>query len=406
MTDRRRTGSGCPRAPGRAAGLLASLIAGLLTSALASPARAQAPPGGGAPPSVSVAKPLVKEVREFDDYTGRFDAVDTVEVRARVSGYLDSVNFRDGVLVKKGDLLFVIDRRPYKATLDQNQANAVSAQARVSFSEGDLERAESLRKTGNISDQLVDQRRQNYLTAKADLDSANAAIRQAQLNYEFTEIRAPISGRISRKLVSEGNLVNANDTLLTTIVSLDPIYFYFDVDERSFLAYQRNLQLSAVGSGDAKMALPIAVALTDERDPVHKGSLNFLDNRVDQATGTMRARASIPNADLFITPGLFGRIRIPGSQPYQGVLVPDEAVTNDLDRRIVYAVADDGAVSQKVVRLGPRIDGYRVIRGGLDGKETIVIAGLQRIRPGAKVTPEMKTLPPTRPESGREGSTQ
>jgi membrane fusion protein, multidrug efflux system len=366
----------------------ASALAGLLV--LPQTSSAQAPPNAP-PPPVTVAKPLVKQIVERDDFVGRFEAVDFVEIRSRVSGYLENIVFRDGALVSRGDLLLVIDKRPYKAALDQAEASVISAQARVNFAENDLERAESLRRTGNIAEQLLDQRRQNFLTAKADLDRANAAVREARLNYEFTEIRAPISGRIGRKLVSEGNLVNANTTLLTTIVSLDPIYFYFDLDERSFLAYQRTLHIGAVSEA-SRNQLPVAVALTDEKEFKRKGVLDFLDNRVDQATGTMRARASIENKDLFITPGLFGTIQIPGSPPYRGVLVPDEAIATDQDRRIVWAVAEDGTVSPRVVRPGPRLDGYRVIREGLKGDETIVVAGLQRVRPGAKITPQMTTL--------------
>ena len=362
---------------------------------MSSPSFAQAPGGNPPPPPVTVAKPIVKPIVETDDFTGRFVAVDAVEIRARVSGYLDRIAFIDGSIVKKGDLLFVIDQRPYKATLDQNEATLVSAQARFSFAENDLDRAEQLRKTGNIADQLLDQRRQNYLTAKADLDRADAAVREARLNFEFTEIKAPLGGRIGRKLVSAGNLVNANETLLTTIVSLDPIYFYFDIDERSYLAYTRNSRNQGRPS-EREGGYDVMITLTDERAPSRKGRLDFLDNRVDQATGTIRGRALVENADLFLTPGLFGRIGIPGSPSYQGVLVPDEAIATDQDRRIVWTVAEDGSVAAKTVRPGPRIDGYRVIREGLKGDESIVISGLQRIRPGAKVTPQMTELPAVR----------
>jgi RND family efflux transporter MFP subunit len=370
-------------------------IALLAPMALAPWSAAAQGPAGGPPPTVTVARPIVKQITEYDDFTGRFEAVDGVEVRARVQGYLDSVHFRDGQVVKKGDLLFTIDRRPYQATLDQNEAAIVSAQARLSFAESDLERAEALRKTGNIPEQLLDQRRQNYLTARADLDRANGALREARLNFEFTEVRAPINGRIGRKLVSEGNLVNVNQTLLATIVSLDPIYFYFDVDERSFLAYARASKIANRPLGP-EAGIDVLLGVTDEREPARKGRLDFIDNRVDQGTGTIRSRALVPNGDLFLTPGLFGTIRVPGSPPYQGVLVPDEAVATDQDRRIVWLVADDGTVSSRVVRPGPRIDGYRVIREGLKGDETVVIGGLQRVRPGAKVTPEMKDLPQVR----------
>ncbi len=356
------------------------------------PSTAQAP--GGAPPAVTVARPVVKDVVEFDDFTGRFEAADSVEIRARVSGYLEKVGFQDGAVVKKGDVLFGIDRRPYQAALDQGRASVASAQAKLTFAQSDLDRAQSLQRTGNIAEQSVDQRRQAYTSARADQDNADAVLRNAQLNYDFTEIKAPLSGRIGRKLISEGNLVNANETLLTTIVSLDPIYFYFDVDERSYLAYARTLQIERQAGRETTSAAQVGV--TDEKDSRRAAKLDFIDNRVDQASGTIRARAVVPNADLFLVPGLFGRIRIAGSSPHRGVLVPDEAIATDQDRRIVWAVAEDGSVSSKVVRPGPRIDGYRLIREGLTGEETIVIAGLQRVRAGGKVTPQRQDLPATR----------
>ena len=370
--------------------LAATIAAGWLAGTLA--AQAQAP--GGPPPPVTVSKPVVKEVVEYDDFTGRFEATDSVEIRARVSGYLDKIAFQDGAIVKKGDPLVVIDRRPYKAALDQAQASVVSAQARLNFAQADLERAQSLQRTGNIAEQLVDQRRQAFITARADMDNAEAALRNAQLNYDFTDIRAPIAGKIGRKLVTEGNLVNANETLLTTIVSTDPIYFYFDVDERSFLAYSR--VLTGERAAGRTIENQARVGLTDEAQAQRPARIDFIDNRVDQASGTIRLRAVVENKDLFLVPGLFGTIQVAGSPPHRGVLVPDEAIGTDQDRRIVWAVAEDGTVSSKVVRPGPKIDGYRLIRSGLTGEETIVIAGLQRVRPGAKVTPQRQDLPPVR----------
>jgi RND family efflux transporter MFP subunit len=252
-----------------------------------------------------------------------------------------------------------------------------------------------LRRSGSVAEQVLDQRRSNYLTARAELDRAQAALRQARLNIEFTEIRAPVAGRISRKAVSEGNLVNANETVLTNIVSLDPIHFYFDVDERSFLAYSRQI---AGGTRSSSAAAPnqVVLRLSDEREAERIGQLDFLDNRLDAASGTIRARAVFENKDLFLTPGLFGRVTLRGSDPYRGVLLPDEAVGNDQDRRVVFVVAEDNSVSMRPVRPGPRIDGYRVIRSGLTGDETIVVNGIVRVRPGLKVTPQMKTLPPIR----------
>jgi RND family efflux transporter MFP subunit len=346
-------------------------------------------------PPVTVAKPVVREIIETDTFTGRFAAIDAVDVRARVSGYLQSVGFEDGAVVKKGDLLFTIDKRPYQAAVAQAQAQVASAESRLAFAQSDLDRASSLSKSGNISEQTVDQRRQAYQIARADLDGAQAALRTANLNLDFTEVRAPVSGRIGRRLISQGNLVKNDDTLLTTIVSLDPIYFYFDIDERSYLSYQRTTEIGKQTRANDQ-GLPVKIGVSDETDPQRPARLDFVDNRIDQATGTIQARAIVPNGDLFLTPGLFGTIAIPGSKPYKGVLVPEEAIGTDQDKRIVWKVNPDNTVAAVIVRPGPHIDGYRVIRTGLTGDETIVIAGLQRVRPGAKVTPQMKELPPTR----------
>ncbi|KAB0266487.1 efflux RND transporter periplasmic adaptor subunit [Microvirga brassicacearum] len=358
-------------------------------------ALAQAP----LPPAVTVAKPVVKEITEWDDFIGRFEAINQVDIRARVSGYLDKVHFQDGSMVAAGAPLFTIDQRPYQAALEQAEATVASGQVGVDFSSSDLERAESLRRTGNISEQLLDQRRSTYRTARAELDRARAALRQARLDLEFTSIKAPIAGRISRKLVSEGNLINANQTVLTNIVSLDPIHFYFDVDERSYLAYSRQ---AAGGTQTSTETAPnkVQLTMTDEGEARREGRLDFLDNRLDAASGTIRARAIFDNKDLFLKPGLFGRVSLSGSNPYQGVLIPDEAVGNDQDRRVVYVVGADNSVSIRPVRPGPKIDGYRVIRTGLKGDETIVVNGIVRVRPGIKVAPQMTTLPPIRERNG------
>jgi RND family efflux transporter MFP subunit len=351
----------------------------------------------GGPAPVSVAKPIVKDITEYDEFTGRFEATDFVEVRSRVTGYLDKVSFKDGGFVKEGDLLFTIDPRPYQAAYNKAESAVTVAQSQFTFASNDLERAESLRKTGNISDQTVDQRRQAFLTAEADLAGAKAALESARLDLDFTQIKAPVSGRISRKLVTEGNLVTANNTVLTTIVSLDPIQFYFDVDERSFVAYAK-----AGLNKSRNLASPVSevvVAVTGDKEPTRKGRLDFIDNRLDNATGTMRLRAVFDNPDFFLTPGMFGRIRIVGSDVYKGVLVPDEAIASDQDRRVVYVVGDDGSVKPTQVRPGPKQDGYRVIRDGLKGDETIVVNGLTRIRPGVKIEPKMTTLPPSREAS-------
>jgi membrane fusion protein, multidrug efflux system len=374
------------------------LIVGGLALALSACNEPAKPPAAAQPPVVTVAKPVVKDVTEYDDYTGRFDATDVVEVRPRVTGFIETVAFRDGALVKKGDLLFTVDKRAYAQAVDQAGAAVISAQSRVNFAQGDLDRAQNLSKTGNISEQVLEQRRQASLTTKADLDAARAALETAKLNLEWTEVRAPIAGRIGRKLISEGNLVTANATLLTTIVSLDPIYFYFDIDERSFLAYQRVFKSRG---GPAGAGNDVLIGVSDEKEPTRKAILDFLDNRIDAASGTIRGRAIVPNPDQLLTPGFFGTVRVPGSEKQRGVLVPDEAIATDQDRRLVWVIKDDNSAESREVRPGPRIDGYRLIRTGLNGDETIVVAGLQRVRSGAKVKPEVKELPLVRDADGR-----
>ena len=351
-------------------------------------------PSGSPPPEVGVAKPIKRTIVENEEFTGRFDAAQTVEVRARVNGYLEKVAFTDGAIVKANDLLFTIDKRTYQAALAQAQASVNSAQSSLDFTKADLERASALGKTGNITEQAIGQRRQAEETASANVRGAQAALDAAKLNMEFTDVRAPIAGRISRRLITEGNLVTADSTLLTTIVSIDPIYFYFDVDERTYLEFKR----TQIGKGPAAKSdlVAVMVQLTDEKQPTHAGAIDFTDNRIDAATGTIRLRAIMPNKEQLFTPGLFGKIYMPGSDPYMGVLIPDEAILADLDRRIVLTVADDGSVASKTIRPGPKIDGYRVIREGLSGDETIVVAGLQRAKPGQKVTPKLQDLPPKR----------
>jgi RND family efflux transporter MFP subunit len=367
--------------------------------AAASLASAQGGPAQPPPPPVTVAKPVVKDIVERTDFIGRFEAIDQVDIRARVSGYLDKVHFQDGTFVKAGDLLFTIDPRPYRNALEQSQSAVTSSQVRLEFAQSDLERAEQLRRTGNIPDQLFDQRRQAFLTAKAELDRAQAALRQAQLDVEFTQIKSPLSGRISRKLVSEGNLVNANETVLTNVLSLDPIQFYFDVDERSFLAFSRQTHGGTNTSANGETN-EVVLTLTDERLGQRKGQLDFVDNRLDAASGTIRVRAVFENKDRFLTPGLFGRVTVGASDPYRGILLPDEAIGSDQDRRVVYVLGENNVVNLKPIRIGPRIDGYRVIRDGLTGNETVVVNGLVRVRPGTPITPQMTTLPPMRERNG------
>ncbi len=368
-------------------------VSALLVLAACDNAAAPPPPPG--PPPVTVAKPVVREIIEMDEYTGRFDAPETVELRARVGGYLQSVNFTDGALVKAGDLLYVIDKRPFQASLQQAEANVAAAQTRLEYGRIEYERAERLSRTGAGAERAVDERRQQFQSAQAEIAGARAALDQARLDLGFTEIRAPIAGRIARTLVTPGNLVAANGTLLTTLVTVDPVYFYFDIDERSALAYARNLDRVGRLASRAE-GYEVQVALSDEKLPSRRGRVNFTDNRLDQATGTLRVRAVFENADLLLTPGMFGMISIPGTPSYRAVLIPDEAIGADLDRRFVYVVADDGTVSQKQIRPGARHDGYRIVREGLTGDETIIVTGVLRARFAGKVTPKPTTLPPTR----------
>jgi len=344
-----------------------------------------------APPAVTVSAPLQKEITEWDEFTGQFAAVDYVEVRARVSGYLTEIHFQDGQMVKQGDLLFVIDPRPYEATLGVAQAQLGQGNAQLDLAQRQLERSADLKNKGFEPVSSYDQRVSDLKVAAAAVESAKASIRSAQLNVEFTHISAAITGRISNHLVSIGNLVNGGEsggsTLLTTIVSLDPIYFNFDMSEGDYLAYQRATEKGLMKS-TRDNSVPVALHLNDEKGWPHEGKLNFVDNQVDRNSGTIRVRAQFPNPDFFLTPGQFGRIRIPGSEPYQAILVPDAAVVTDQSRKIVMTVRDDGTVEPKVVRAGPSYENLRIIRSGLSPNDRIVIDGLVRARPGAKVTPQ------------------
>jgi len=375
----------------------AALLLFLAMPAFAPEAKAQAQSG---PVPVTVAKPVVREIVEDDEFIGRFEAVDQVTLRSRVGGYLDKVNFKDGAIVKQGDLLFTIDQRPFQAALQEAQARLNVANTLVDFTKGQFERAEKLSQTGNIPVATLDDRRREYLAALGEVDGATAALLRAKLDLEYTEIRAPLSGRIDRRLVSVGNLVQADQTALTTINSLDPINFYFDVDERQFLAYARDARSRKESLQEGAGGVDVTVRLADDMESPVKGKLDFAENRIDEATGTMRIRAKIPNQDLILQPGLFGRVNMPGSLPFKGILVPDDAVGADQDRRIVYVVDAAGKVTAKPIRLGPRLYGYRVVRSGLTGDETIVINGLMRIRPGVTVKPELVTLPPEQAVAG------
>ena len=262
----------------------------------------------------------------------------------------------------------------------------------MQYATQELKRAENLSKRGNISRSVVDQRREAFAAARAEIEGAKAAVQRARLDMEFTQIRAPIAGRISAKQISIGSLVSANETILTNIASVNPIHFVFDVDERSYLAYARMAQEGKRKSG-RETPYEVVVSLSDEKEATRVGFLDFVDNRIDQESGTIRGRAVFPNDDLLLLPGLFGRISVPGSPVYKGVLIPDEAIASDQDRRIVYALGEGNKVTAKVIRPGPQIDGYRVVRRGLTGDETLIVNGLMRVRPGVTVNPQVTELP-------------
>jgi RND family efflux transporter MFP subunit len=350
-----------------------------------------------APPPVTVSTPLVREVTEWDEFTGQFAAVEYVEIRARVSGFLQTIHFEDGQLVKQGDPLFVIDPRPFEIAKASADAQLAQAAAKLDLAEKQLARAAALRARDVVAASNFEERQAEVRSSQGQLDSAKAAVRSAELNLEFTRVTAPRAGRVGRHEVSIGNLITGGadgaSTLLTSIVALDPLFFYFDMSESDLLAYQRAFERGKMQSTrDTKV--PVFVRLIDEPNWPRQGVIDFVDNQVNRSTGTIRVRASIPNPDFFVTPGQFARLRLPGSEPYNAMLVPDEAVVSDQSRKVVMTVKEDGSVEPKVVRPGPMIDGLRVIRDGLDEKDRVIINGLLRARPGAKVTPRPGKIEP------------
>ncbi len=345
------------------------------------------------PPQVTVSKPLIKEMREWSDFTGQFEARESVEVRARVSGYLESIDFTDGQLVKKGDLLFVIEPKPFELALETAKAQLAQAEAQLDLAKAQLERTAQLRKNDYATQETYDERLAQVNIATASRDAAIAAVNQAQLNLDYTRVTAPVSGRVGRHEVSVGNLImggtsgTATTTLLTTIVSLDPIWLTFYVSEGDGMTYKRLVQKGEVKSA-RENAIEVEGQLMDEKTWTLKGTIDFVDNQYDRNSGTIRVRASFPNPNLFITPGQFGRVRVPMSQEKPTMLVPDAAVVTDQSVKLLLTVAPDGTVVPKPVDLGPVTDGnLRVIRSGITPDDEVIINGLLRARPGQKVTP-------------------
>nr|WP_282571912.1 efflux RND transporter periplasmic adaptor subunit [Roseomonas acroporae] len=351
------------------------------------------------PPEVTVARPAQREVTDWDEFTGRFAAVERVELRARVSGYLDAVTFTDGQLVRRGDVLFRIDPRPFEAALAQAEGRVAEARSRLALAEREQARATALLRERAGSEAVAEQRTQGAEGARAQLATITAELQRARLDLEFATVRAPQDGRIGRHLVSPGNLVSGGEasgaTLLAVIVTVDPIDISFDIDQAAALRYAR---LAAAGSrrSSREFANPVQLGLEDERDFPHAGRVVFVDNEADAGTGTIRLRARFdnPGGQLFV-PGAFARLRLLGSAPYRALLLPDAAIATDQSRRVVYVLGPENRVSMREVRLGPLNDGLRVVRDGLRPEDEVVVRGMPRVRVGEAVAP--RRLPPAAP---------
>jgi len=342
--------------------------------------RAAAQPAGNQPPpKISVAEVVSRDVTEWDEFTGRLEAVNSVAIRPRVSGFVAAIRFEEGAMVHKGDLLFEIDARPFQAEVDRLRAEVARANATVQRASSELERAKRLEAEDAMSSEERGRRVAFEKESAAQVAAVEAALRAAELNLEFTRVTSPIDGRVGRAIVTVGNLVSSGPgeaTLLTTVVSLDPIYASFEADEQTFQHF------AARANG-----LPVRMALASEDIFQREGRLDFLDNQINPATGTIRGRTIFRNRDLALTPGSFVRLRLPGGATHSALLIQDRAVGTDLDKRYVYVAGAGGAVEYRTVQLGPVIDGLRVVRGGLKPGELVVINGLQRIRPGMTIDP-------------------
>lgn len=348
--------------------------------------------GGESPPppptpEVTVANPLVREVVDWDDYVGRFEAIEDVEVKPRVSGYLVGVHFRDGQYVRQGQLLFTIDARPTQALLDQARAQLARAEAQQTNARTEYNRSRTLAAQRAASVEELEQRQAALRSANADVAAARATVRARQLDTGFTRVLAPISGQVSERRITRGNAVTADQTVLTTIVSTNPLHFGFDGSEALLLRYQRQ-------DGGIRLGSPVRIRLQDEAQYVHAGRLDFIDNSLKTGAGTIHARAIVPNPDGFLRPGMVGRLRLAATSAYPAMLLPDTAIATDASRRVVYAVDPKGTVLVKPVELGPLTGNLRVIRSGISANDNIIIGGLQRAMPGQKVKPKKGRIPP------------
>ena len=359
------------------------LLSVLLVGCDNSVAQNAAPPA----PAVSAADVVVKSISQWDSFNGRIEAVESVQLRPRVSGYIDKVNYTDGQEVKKGEVLFTIDDRTYRAALEQAQANLARAKTQASLAQSEANRTDKLVNTNVVSREEWEQRRSAATQAQADIRAAQAAVDAAQLNLDFTKVTAPIDGRASRALITSGNLVTAGDTasVLTTLVSQKTVYVYFDVDESTYLHYQ-NLARSGQGASSNHAALPVEIGLTGEEGYPHQGKVDFLDNQLTPSTGTIRMRALLDNAQRQFTPGLFARVRLPGSAEFKATLIDDKAVLTDQDRKYVYIVDKEGKAQRRDITPGRLADGLRIVRQGLNPGDKVIVEGLQKVfMPGMPV---------------------
>ena len=359
-----------------------ALAAALVLSACGkAPETAQQMPAA----KVSVAEVIEQPINEWDEFTGRLEAPESVDIRPRVSGFVDRVAFAEGSLVKKGDLLFQIDPRPFQAEVKRFEAQLQQARASQVRTQSEANRGERLRQSNAISAELADARASAAAEAKAAVAGIQAELDNARLNLSFTRVTAPINGRVSRAEITEGNLVNAGQSLLTTLVSTDKVYAYFDADERVFLKY---VELARQAGGQTRDASPVYLGLSSEDGHPHLGELDFLDNQVNPQTGTIRGRAVFDNRDGRFTPGLYARLKLVGSGQYAAALIKDEAVGTDLGKKFVLVLDKDNAVQYRAIELGPKLEGLRIVRQGLAKGEKIVVNGLQRAFPGSTVDPQ------------------
>jgi RND family efflux transporter MFP subunit len=342
--------------------------------------------GAPPPPEVTVATPLAGDVVDWDDFVGRFEAPENVDVKPRVSGYLIGTHFRDGQYVRRGQLLFTIDARPAQAQLDQARAQLVRAQAQAVNARTELARSRTLADQRAASVEEVEQRQAALRSANADVSAASALLRARQLDIGFTRVLAPISGQVSQRQVDPGNAVTADQTVLTTVVSTNPLHFSFDGSEALLLRFQRQ--------DNSRIGAPVRIKLQDEAQYVHAGRLDFVDNVLNAGSGTIRGRAVVPNPDGFLKPGMMGRLRLASSAPYRALMVPDTAIATDAARRVVYVVDRTGTVGVRPVQLGPLNGNLRVIRSGLGPQDQVIIGGIQRAMPGSKVKTKKGRIPP------------